>query len=84
MYLKLIIILIVVNCVLSQEIRNRDFKKFNRVCNVPGSNERGQLIKEKFCPASQQQKLPRACPYEICDNIVCCPDSSRLKLVSSK
>lgn len=55
------------------------FNDFNVECKVDGSHEDGRLVEAKYC--FNGDKLPRACPYEICSNIVCCPDKIQRRLL---
>lgn len=42
-------------------------------CLVSGTNEEGTILQRKHCPIDKN--LPQACPYEICKDLVCCPNN---------
>lgn len=68
--------------VIDERSQNEDFIVFDWRCRVPRSNKKGRIMKEEYCPNAE--KLPRACPYEICKDLVCCPDIRRNRLAQGK
>lgn len=66
----------IVCCALQLDIDVRinveEYIPFQWECKVNGTTEDGRLIRKQFCPDGD--RLPKVCNYEICKDLVCCPN----------
>lgn len=63
--------------------------QFDGMCTVSATNETGNFKLIKHCPRIESEvnagaPFPRVCEYEVCRDVVCCPNDNKRRNLDGK